>query len=112
MSSIEYGIRRAYNEIVGGIVISTFINSLKALQIPGLEAYLFWIRTISFVGTLSLVVSTTRWTIGYLIGWAIGICFLSYADLVDIWDFIIYLIIPIALRILICYYKEKEKVWL
>ena len=107
MKSIEYGVKRAYNEVIEGFVLSAIINSLEAVPIAELYDYLAQIRFLSFLGTLFLIVSTTGWTTGYFFGWCIGICILSYAGLVDIWDFILYLILPIGLRIVISYYKER-----
>lgn len=94
MPGFGYGAKRAFAEVVGGIVVSLMLDAFaKTGLIP--QGYLLTFNLLNGLGTAALFLVMPVWATTYLIGWIVGMMIMLNAGLISIWDLLAYLTIPL-----------------
>lgn len=90
VSKLEYGFKRAIEEIVTGIVISALFQGFANTGlIPGYYEVVFHLVNVS--SAVALVFAAPFWATSYTIGWLFGLSIMSRSGLIEAWEFVIYL---------------------
>jgi len=99
MPSLEYGYRRAVSEIIGGIVTSIVINAFiqSGLLDP---SWLLYFKLLNMLALIGLIIAMPYWGTTYLMGWMFGLIIMARANLVDVFDFVIYFGVPLMILII------------
>ena len=91
--------------IITGIAIGGILVEFRA--VPGMESYLWAIDVIGLVGYAALVWTVFKWSIGYIVGWAIGAWVLCSAGLMHLEEIMVYIVIPAFILGLRVYFLVK-----
>jgi hypothetical protein len=93
MPKFENGLKRAFGEIIGGVITSSLLTAfLKSGVIPW-----YYVIFIEVAGTIALFLAMKYWGTTYHVGWIFGILLLSISGLVGPVEFVLFLIIPIII---------------
>ena len=105
MNGFEYGFKRAFVEIIGGIVTSIIVTAFtnSGLLDP---SYVLLFNLLNVFGIIMLLLVMPYWGITYLMGWLFGLFILLQSGLIGILEFVIYLVVSLAILII------RIKFWL
>ena len=101
MPGFEYGLKRSFLEVIGGIILSAImVNFEKTGVIP--SGFILLFTLINLIGTNLLVFALPYWATTYSLGWAIGSWLMFSSGLVGIMDMLVYMVplVIAAFRIL------------
>jgi len=78
-NGFRYGAKRAFNEIIGGIVTSIFVDALanSGLLTPD---FVFLFGLLNVLGVTILIFTMFYWGITYLLGWIFAVFYCSTLD--------------------------------
>ena len=103
LDKFEYGLRRAFDEIIVGSVPSITISIIVSTGL--VPSYFIWFfHLFSVIGMIILIQKMPNWATSYIVGWLVGVIILAYSDLITITNMLIYLI-PLVFLI----YRWKGK---
>ena len=91
LDKIYYGLNRAFDEIIGGLVISIIISILVGTGLIPLYLILLF-HLINIIDMIVLIKKMPYWATSYSVGWLIGVIILAYTGLLTIIDILINLI--------------------
>ena len=103
MNRLEHGLKRAFEEVIGGFVTSAIVYAIASSGLLS-PAYLLLFGLINVIGTVTLVYAMPYWGTTYLIGWLFGVGMLLQSGLIGI-EAILYIGIPLLYLIL------RAKAW-
>ena len=98
MYGIEYGVKRGFNEAIGGFILSVFITVFS--RMPFFEEYKLAFDLINIASLIVLLSNMSHWSYGYLLGWLISIIILIQTGLMDAWEVLLYILVPIVVIII------------
>lgn len=90
MPGFEYGIKRAFTEVISGIVTSAIILAFLNSGILD-PTFVFWFKLLNIVGIITLIIVMPLWGTTYLVGYGVGLWMLFNAGLVGIPELILYM---------------------
>jgi|YelNatPaOPRAMG01_1025707.scaffolds.fasta_scaffold27027_3 hypothetical protein len=91
----EYGFKRALTEVIMGLVLSYIVSAfVSSGLIPPQYKLLF--DLINVLAIISLIQVVPYWGTAYLLGWLIGMGIMIQSGILEVWEFLIYLIIGIV----------------
>ena len=91
LDKFNYGLERAFSEIIGGILTSIIVTSLVSTGL--FPSYFIWFFHLSnIVGMIILIQKMPYWATSYIIGWLIGVIILASTGLLEIIDILIYFV--------------------
>jgi len=94
LDKFDYGLERAFSEIIGGLVTTIIISSfISAGLIPSYFIWLF--HLLNIVDMIVLIQKMPYWATSYSVGWLIGVIILTNTGLLTILDILINFI-PLA----------------
>jgi len=91
MPGFEYGFKRAFTEIIVGLVIVFFIQA--TLQSVNMAPLVILFNIISIGALIFLFDKMIFWSLSYLIGWIFG--FAIFSLVLTSWEIVLYMIITI-----------------
>lgn len=105
----DRGFGSAIEEVIGGVIISVFINGIS---LTGLlpSGYMLMIELINAGALATLLFAFPKAGITYLVGWIFGIWIMIQSGLMGFWDIVLYLIFPIAILGIRAYFWLKNEV--
>jgi len=103
----DQGFGNAIQEIIGGIVVSLFINAISATGFVPSD-YMLMIELINIIALVSLLFSLQKAGVAYIVGWIFGIYIMIQSGLMNFLDIILYLVVPIAIIGIRVYFWIKE----
>lgn len=103
MSKFKRGIKKAFAEIIGGIVITPIIN---AFATTGLLP-IFLVVLINVIGTIVLIFSMRSWGFFFALGWLVGFYIFFSSGLLQPLDIFLYLVLPVTFLVVRVYYWIK-----
>jgi hypothetical protein len=93
--------------VITGMVIGAFLKEFRA--VPGMGSYFWVIDVVGLVGYAALVWAVFKWSIGYIVGWAIGAWVLCSAGLMYLEEIMVYIVIPAIILGLRVYFFIKSE---
>lgn len=98
MPGFEYGVRRAFLEIISGLITSAV---LIAFVRSGLldPSYVLLFILLNLVAIISLILVMPYWGTTYLLGWMFALLILFRSGLIGALEFIVYFGVPLLILI-------------
>lgn len=94
LDKFDYGLERAFSEIIGGLVTTIIISSFISTGL--IPSYFIWLfHLLNIVDMIVLIQKMPYWATSYSVGWLIGVIILTNAGLLTILDILINFI-PLA----------------
>ena len=87
----DYGLNRAFEEIIGGLIASIIVSSLVSTGL--IPSYFIWLfHLLNIVDMIVFIQKMPYWATSYSVGWLIGVIILANTGLLTIIDILINLI--------------------
>jgi hypothetical protein len=94
LDKFDYGLERAFSEIIGGLVTTIIISSFISTGL--IPSYFIWLfHLLNIVDMIVLIQKMPYWATSYSVGWLIGVIILTNTGLLTILDILINFI-PLA----------------
>lgn len=94
LDKFDYGLERAFSEIIGGLVTTIIISSFISTGL--IPSYFIWLfHLLNIVDMIVLIQKMPYWATSYSVGWLIGVIVLTNTGLLTILDILINFI-PLA----------------
>ncbi len=88
LDKFSYGLNRALEEIIGGILASIILTSIYSTEL--IPSYFIWFfHILNIVDMIFLVQKMPYWATSYSVGWLVGVIILAYTGLLTIFDILI-----------------------
>lgn len=100
MKKFKRGIKKAFAQIIGGIVIAPILN---AFATDGLLPIIL-VVLINIIGTIVLILSMRSWGFFFALGWLFGFYIVLSSGLLKPLDIILYIVLPIFFLVVRVYY--------
>jgi hypothetical protein len=92
----EYGFRRAFTEVIMGLVLSQIVSTFVSSGLIQ-QQYKLLFDLINILAIISLVQVMPYWGTAYLFGWWISIGIMVQSGILEAWEFLIYFITGIVI---------------
>ncbi|MEM0466704.1 MAG: hypothetical protein QXX20_03790 [Candidatus Thermoplasmatota archaeon] len=89
MPGFEYGFKRAFIEIIIGLIIAITIQAI--LHSFKMDALVILFDVFSILAIIFLIDKMTFWSLSYLIGWLFG--FVVFSFVLTWWEIILYVVV-------------------
>jgi|GEM_PF-1346437 hypothetical protein len=96
MPGLEYGLRRAFSEVISGFVMAVIVEKLAEAGLLD-YSYVFTFKLLMVAGIMALIAAMPYWGILYLLGWMLGLLLLLQGGLISIFEFLIYFVPPLLI---------------
>jgi hypothetical protein len=91
MPGLEYGIKRAFTEIVVGFVVVIAIQAI--LHSLKMDVLIILFDLFSIISIIFLFDTMTFWSLSYLVGWFFGFAIFSFV--LTWWEIVLYGVVTI-----------------
>ncbi len=106
LDKFDYGLNRAFSEIIGGLVASILLSIFVSTGL--IPSYFIWLfHLLNIVDMIFLIQKMPYWATSYSVGWLFGVIILANTGLLTIIDIMINLI-PLVFFV----YRLLKKIYL
>ena len=101
MKKFKRGIKKAFAEIIGGIIIAPIINAFATTGLLPMNLVVL----INVIGTIVLILSMRSWGFFFAVGWLAGFYIFFSSGLLQPLDIFLYIVLPVTFLVVrVCYW--------
>lgn len=97
--SFGYGVRRAIEEMIGGIVTSVIMDAFVSTGLLA-PVYVLLFSVLNMIGTIASILVVPFWGTVYLVGWLFGLSMMLQTGLVGILEAAVYFGVPLVVLVM------------